>query len=49
MEKAREHAALALQAKPDFSVTTWGKRLPWKNDADLQKFLDGLRKAGLPE
>jgi adenylate cyclase len=48
MEKAHEHAALALQAKPDFSVTAWGKRLPWKNDADLQKFLNGLRKAGLP-
>jgi adenylate cyclase len=49
MEKAREHAVLALQAKPDFSVAARGKQLPWKNEADLQKFLDGLRKAGLPE
>jgi adenylate cyclase len=49
MEKAHEQARLALQAKPDFSVTARGEQLPWKNDADLQKFLDGLRKAGLPE
>lgn len=49
MEEARKHTALALDARPDFSVTTWGKRLPYKNEADLQRFLDSLRKAGLPE
>lgn len=48
MEEARAHAALALEARPDFSVGAWGKRLPYKNEADLQRFLDGLRKAGLP-
>ncbi|MDX1489161.1 MAG: hypothetical protein R3268_13210, partial [Acidiferrobacterales bacterium] len=49
MEEARKHVGQALQAKPDFSVATWGKRLAFKNEADLQRFLDGLRKAGLPE
>jgi adenylate cyclase len=49
IEEARKFAALALQAKPDFSVAAWGKRLPYKNEVDLQRFLDGLRKAGLPE
>jgi adenylate cyclase len=49
MEDARKHTTLALEARPDFSVATWGKRLPYKNEADLQRFLDGLRKAGLPE
>jgi adenylate cyclase len=49
MEEALIHAALALEAKPDFSLGAWGKRLPYKNDADLQRFLDGLRKAGLPD
>jgi adenylate cyclase len=49
MEEARKHTALALEARPDFSVATWGKRLPYKNEADLQRFLAGLRKAGLPE
>jgi len=49
MEQARAHAVLALEARPDFSVRAWGERLPYKNEADLQRFLDGLRKAGLPE
>ena len=49
MEEARQHALLALEAKPDFSVAAWGKRLSFKHEADLQRFLDGLRKAGLPE
>jgi adenylate cyclase len=49
MEEARRHAALALQVKPDFSVAAWGERLPFKHEADLQRFLDGFRKAGLPE
>jgi len=49
MEEARAHAALALEARPDFSVGDWGKRIPFKDEADLQRFLDGLRKAGLPE
>jgi adenylate cyclase len=49
MEEARAHAALALDAKPDFSIAAWGKRLALKNEAVLQSFLDGLRKAGLPE
>jgi len=49
MEEAQKHTALALQTRPDFSVTAQGKRLPFKNKADLESFLDGLRKAGLPK
>jgi adenylate cyclase len=49
IEEARKHATLLLQARPDFSVAARGKRLPFKNEADLQRFLDSLRKAGLPE
>jgi len=49
IEEARKHAAMAVQAKPDFSITEWGKRLAYKYDADRQRFLDGLRSAGLPE
>jgi adenylate cyclase len=48
-EKARADAELALETKPDFTVSGWGRRLPYKNAADLQRFLDGFRKAGLPE
>lgn len=49
IEDARKHAAMAVEAKPDFSITEWGKRLSYKFDADRQRFLDGLRSAGLPE
>jgi len=49
MEEAQKHTALALQRKPNFSVATQGKKLPFKYEADLQEFLGGLRKAGLPE
>jgi tetratricopeptide (TPR) repeat protein len=46
MEEARAHAESALKVRPDFSIGTWSRGLPYKNDADLQRFLDGLRKAG---
>ena len=49
MEKARACAALALEAIPDFALSVLRKRLPYKNEADLQRFLEGFRKAGLPE
>jgi adenylate cyclase len=49
MQEAKRNAGLALQARPDFSIAARGKRLRYKNDGDLQRFLNGLRKAGLPE
>ena len=49
MDEAQKHVALALQTRPDFSITAQGKKLPFKHEADLQGFLAGLRKAGLPE
>jgi adenylate cyclase len=49
LEEAGAHVALTLQTMPHFSVRDCRKRLPFKNEADLQHFLDGLRKAGLPE
>jgi TolB-like protein/Tfp pilus assembly protein PilF len=49
MEEARAHAKLALEARPDFTVSSWAQRLPYKHEADLQRFLNGFRKAGLPE
>jgi hypothetical protein len=44
--------ASVIMARGDMpSSAGWrrGERLPYKNEADLQRFLDGLRKAGLPE
>ena len=38
-----------LKEDPDFSLARWAKVLPYKNQADLDHELDGLRKAALPE
>jgi adenylate cyclase len=49
MEEAQAHTELALEVTSYFSVGAWGKRLSYKGEADLQRFLDGLHKVGLPE
>lgn len=37
----------AHRVDPDFTLATAADVLPFKNAQDLQRFLDGLRKAGL--
>jgi len=49
LEEARAQATEVLKINPEFSVKQREKTLPYKNQADLQRWLDGLRKAGLPE
>ena len=46
-EEARKHAAEVLRIKPDFFVEERAKVSPYKNRADLDKYVGGLRKAGL--
>ncbi len=47
--EAKAHAAELLRLKPDFSAKWISAMEPYKNPADLQNLLDGLRKAGLPQ
>jgi adenylate cyclase len=49
MEEARAAVEAALAAKPDLSLAYLTKTLPTKHPGGLDPFLDGLRKAGLPE
>jgi tetratricopeptide (TPR) repeat protein len=49
MDGARKHAGELLKESPNLSVKKVGERMPYKFAADLEHFLDGLRKAGLPE
>ena len=49
LEEARAQATEVLKINPEFSVKQREKTLPYKNQADLKRWLDGLRKAGLPE
>ena len=46
-EEARAQTVEALRLKPDFRLST--VKLFYKNPADAQHVLDGMRKAGLPE
>jgi TolB-like protein/Tfp pilus assembly protein PilF/class 3 adenylate cyclase len=49
LENARLHAATVLEIKPDFSIEGWSKVLKYKRKEDLDRELNALRTAGLPE
>jgi adenylate cyclase len=52
LERQAEAAAEAdevLRINPKFSLTSYAKTLPYKNKADIERYLAALRKAGLPE
>jgi adenylate cyclase len=47
MEQARHHAAQLLIAHPNFSIDHWRTVPPIKDEAVLERLIDGMRKAGL--
>ncbi len=49
IEEARAAVAVALERKPDLSLAYLEKTLPTTEPGGLAPYLDGLRKAGLPE
>jgi len=46
-DEARAAAAEVLRMSPNFSVDAWAQMLPFKKQADLERLLAPLRKAGL--
>jgi adenylate cyclase len=48
-DEAQSYAAELLRIKPKFSLVSFRKRLTYKDQAYVERFLDALRKAGLPE
>jgi TolB-like protein/Tfp pilus assembly protein PilF len=48
-EEAQVTAANLLSINPKFSCRYFAKRLPYKNQADLDKYIEALRRAGLPD
>jgi len=49
LDEAKIPAAGVLEENPDFSLHLWSENLSFENPADLEHYLDGLRKAGFPE
>jgi adenylate cyclase len=49
MDDARQALAQAREALPDLSLSYLAQTLPAKEPGGLDPYLDGLRKAGLPE
>ena len=47
--EAREEAAITVRMQPNFSIAGYAFTAPYKDPADLQDMIDGMRKAGLPE
>jgi adenylate cyclase len=47
MTEARHHAREVLRAHPNFSIAHWRTVPPDKDPTQLERFIDGLRKAGL--
>ncbi len=48
MAEARAQAQEVLRLHPGFRVEHWSERPPYKDQAVLGRYIDGLRKAGLP-
>jgi adenylate cyclase len=49
IEEAQSHAQEVLKINPGFSFKRFVERQPYKNQADNNRWMDALRKAGLPE
>jgi TolB-like protein/class 3 adenylate cyclase len=47
-DEARQVAARLLAEDPSFSISHWAKVVPEKRPEDLELFVSGLEKAGLP-
>ncbi|MCG8650539.1 MAG: tetratricopeptide repeat protein, partial [Pirellulales bacterium] len=47
--EAEAHAREVIRLHPQFTISGWAQRPPYKDSAILERYVDGLRKAGLPE
>jgi TolB-like protein len=46
-EEARMEAAEVMRINPKFTIDSWAKTIPYKNEADRELTIGALRKAGL--
>ncbi len=49
MDEARQEAALFMVSNPHFTISFWAASQPFRDEAMRDHFVEGYRKAGLPE
>jgi adenylate cyclase len=49
MEEGRAEIAEVLRIDPKYTVKLVPRSFPWKDQAEIDRLIDSLRKAGLPE
>ena len=49
MDEARQEATLFMASTPLFRISHWAATFPTRDDAVRDHFVEGYRKAGLPD
>ena len=49
MDEARAAAAEVMRLHPHFTIRSWRHRPPYRDTFFIERYVEGLRKAGLPE
>ena len=49
LDEAHYEAQEFLKAVPNFSIKEWARQEPFIDPDELQRYVDGMLKAGLPE
>ncbi|HTR12760.1 MAG TPA: tetratricopeptide repeat protein [Roseiarcus sp.] len=48
MKQAQSAAQQVLRLHPNFRISEWRERLPYRDPVPLERYVEGLRKTGLP-